>query len=357
MKIILKVVPAVLAIFIFSGCSLGTSPLGSKSASKSENFLKSTDNGGTWTAKTKTGEKTTLSPADILSMAISPLDPNVIYLGTASHGIYMSKDGAENWANLKFADKVYGLVVGSVGESEVIYASGVASGRGKIFKREGESQPWKEIYTEPSDGTFISALATDRRNSQTIYAGTSDGVLIKSIDGGANWNNLNVSREKLGALIANIVLDSKDPGVIYLAAYRKGIFVSRNAGSDFSEVTAGMSQSMLGSSSVQSLFVDPSRGGTLYAGMDNGILRSVNYGQTWEALDIIESSKKFPVRALAINPKNSSEIIYSSSKAIYRSMDGGVRWNTFQLDTAKSISVIGFSPENTDTLYAGLRNF
>jgi hypothetical protein len=74
-------------------------------------------------------------------------------------------------------------------------------------------------------------------------------------------------------------------------------------------------------------------------------------------VNIIESSKAFPVRAIAINPQNSKEIIYSSAKALYKSVDGGVTWATFQLDTTKEISVLLYDPTNAAKIYGGLRSF
>ena len=80
-------------------------------------------------------------------------------------------------------------------------------------------------------------------------------------------------------------------------------------------------------------------------------------GDSWNAMNLIESSKAFAIRSIAINPKNSKEIMYSSAKALYKSTDSGVRWATFQLDTAKEISVLKYDVADPVKIYAGLRSF
>jgi photosystem II stability/assembly factor-like uncharacterized protein len=352
------IISALFMIISLSGCSLtGDSPASSsQSATKNENFLKSIDNGTKWDPKIKIDDKTNISAADVLSMVINPYDANNIYIGTMSSGIFVSKDAAETWSNVKFPTKVYGLAFDGE-NSNIIYASGVFNGRGKIFKREGEDQQWKEIYTEPADGTWITSLALEKSNSKVIYAGTTTGVLIKSMDGGASWNNIKTSESSVEAPVVNIVIDPNNAANVFVAFFQRGVFVSKNYGVNFVDVTKNMSSGGFSGGVVNSLLADPTQSGVIYAGMGDGILKSLNYGEKWEAINVIESSKKFPVRAMAINPKNSKEIIYSSSKAIYKSMDGGLKWSTFQLNTVKNISVLKFDNQNPDIIYAGLRAF
>ena len=312
--------------------------------------LKSTDSGATWTPKVKIDEKTDISGINVLSMVINPTDSDDIYLGTDSNGIYESKDAGETWAQLPFADKVYGLAIDQQNPGNM-YASGVYNGRAKIYKRVIGGQDWKEIYTEPSDGTVISSLAISPVNPQVVYAGTSAGVIIKSTDGGATWANL----KNAGEPVTSIAFDHASDSHVLFGVFQGNVLETKDRGATISQLSPKNSTAP-SISGVVTVVADPNQAGVFYIGTASGITKCVADG-TCTALNIIDSSKPFPIRAIAINPTNSQEIMYSSSKAIYKSVDGGTQWATVQLDTNKEISVLRYDKNNTANIYAGLRSF
>ena len=75
----------------------------------------------------------------ILSLAVDPSDPDVVYAGTIRNGVYKSTDGGDTWAG------PYG----------------------------------------PQDYEALT-LAIDPANTSTLYAGFAGRGLYKSTDGGAN---------------------------------------------------------------------------------------------------------------------------------------------------------------------------
>jgi len=44
-----------------------------------------------------------------------------------------------------------------------MYGSGIFNKRAKIYKRVQENQEWKEVYTEPAEGTTIASLAITKQ--------------------------------------------------------------------------------------------------------------------------------------------------------------------------------------------------
>jgi photosystem II stability/assembly factor-like uncharacterized protein len=341
------------AVFFLSGCSIPSLGIGT-STTGNQSFLKSSNGGSTWEPKMKIDEKKNISVANILSMQVNPQDPNIIYIGTADNGLFVSKDGAETWSNIKFPASVYGLALNPQ-NPQIIYASGVLKGRAKIYKQEGEGQEWKEIYTEPSDGTIISALAIDRTNPQILYAGTNAGVIIRSADGGNQWINLKVSTTQQKTPVNGIAFDAGNSAHVYFSLFKNGLYETTD-GINVNSVNDKIGNVKNGGV-VYNVFSDPYFGGVVYLGMSNGILRGTNGGNNWESLNLIESSKKFPVRAIAINPKNSKEIIYAAGNALYKSTDNGAHWTTFQLNATKGVSVIKYDPIDPNKIYAGFRKF
>lgn len=342
---------AIISIFL-SGCSLSNPvvPENSNSISKAS-VIKTLDGGVSWEAKTKVDDKKTISSVNALSMAIDPFDENIIYLGSEKNGIFISRDGAETWAQMNFPEKVYGLALDPK-TPDVIYASGVLNGRAKIYKKIEKEGEWKEIYTEPSDGTVISALVIDKRNPTVLYAGTSEGMIFKTTDAGASWHNL----YKAETPVNSIAFDSSNSNVVYFGVFQRGFLRTKDAGKNFENLSEKINTTMNGQS-VFSVVADPFLSGTVYIGLKNGLAKSRNYGDDWQAVNILESSKKFPIRSLTINPRNSREIIYVSEKAIYKSVDEGRQWSTFQLDANKDVSAVVYNITNPSIIYAGLRNY
>ena len=351
MKKILTSCGILVAAVLFSGCSLvpGTTTTPGTSTA---NFLKSSDGGVTWTPKVKIDDKKTIAAANVLSVAVHPTDPKIVYIGTEKNGLFITKDGADTWQSMAFAQKVYGLVFDKTNPL-VIYASGVYNGRGKIFKRDGEQAEWKEIYTEPSDGTYITALGVNPSNGSVIYAGTSDGVIIKSIDGGVSWRNV----KKAEGPVTSISFDCTNREHIYFGIFQRGILETMDGGMNLADITNKFSSLTSGTSNnVYSVVADPSVSGVVYIGTDQGITRGAQTGGKWDSLNIIASSTNYPIRALAINPANSKEIMYAGAGVIYRTIDGGTQWSTFQLDTKKSAGVIQYNPSNPRDIFVGLRS-
>lgn len=340
------------ATMLLSGCSLipggsGTSTSGTSAA----NFFVSGDGGATWNPKVKVDEKKSITAADILTIAAHPTDSSIIYAGTMSNGLLKSTDGAETWQVESFAQKAYAISFDPQ-KPNIIYAAGVYNKRGKIFKKEGEGE-WKEIYTEPAEGTFVASLAVDQSNSDYIYAGTSDGVIIKSTDAGKTWKNL----EKADGPVTSIVFDAGGGPHLYFGIFQQGVLETLDGGNEIVDMTSkeGVISGISGKD-VYSVVADPIVKNVLYVGTDKGVVKVTEGGKKWESLNVIASSEGFAIRGLAINPQNNKEIIYVAARAIYRTIDGGVKWSTYQLDTKKGVGVIKFSPADSQKVYMGLRN-
>ncbi len=344
---------SILFVVIFlSGCSLVPGNTGASVSGKSaNNFFVSTDGGVNWNPKIKVDDEKNITAADILTIAVHPTDANIVYAGTEKNGLLKSVDGAETWQVEAFAQKVYAISF-DPNDTETIYAGGAYNNRGKIFKKQGDGE-WKEIYTEPADGTLITSLAVDELNNSYIYAGISTGVIIKSSDGGDTWKNL----QKADGPVTSIVFDAGGGTHLYFGVFQKGILETVDGGATMSDMVAkeGIVSGITGSD-VYSVIADPQVKGVVYVGTKKGVIKVSEGGSKWESLNVIASSEGFAIRGLAINPKNNKEIIYVAARAIYRTTDGGIKWSTYQLDTKKGVGVIKFSPVDSQKVYMGLRN-
>jgi hypothetical protein len=121
---------------------------------------------------------------------------------------------------------------------------------------------WNEIGPA---GVTVTALAVDRTTPSVLYAGTADGGLFRSADGGNHW----VPKSPAGASqVLKLVVDSS--GAVY-AYVLDSVFRSADGGDKWTAVT----------DATRSTLIDPNTPGTLYRNVDNSILRTTNGGATW----------------------------------------------------------------------------
>lgn len=362
MKHIFFLSAVVVFAFFLSGCSLSTpggqdGSITAKTATGS--ILKSSDSGESFTSKTQIDDTLSLPESDILTINFDPNNSAILYVGTEADGIFRSWDGAEHWERITFPPtRVFGIIV-DVRNSERLLASGVWKKTGKIYESTDSGKNWKEVYTEPGEGTVVSSITQSRLAPNIIYAGTSGGVILKSENGGETWRNFGLAKGP----VADIYPHPSKENAFMAAIFNIGVIWTTDGGVKYTETKSSdfpadpRNSNQNASGTVLTLTRDPLRSEVLYVGMQGGMYRTDDYGKTWKNIDIIESSRKFPIRAIAVNPKNSNEISYSAGDTFYRSLDAGKSWTTTRLQANRGVSVIAYDWQNPSALYVGLRKF
>ncbi|MBT8220205.1 MAG: hypothetical protein KJP00_10280, partial [Bacteroidia bacterium] len=133
----------------------------------------------------------------ILSIAPSPVDANVIWVGTDDGNLQLTRDGGETWTNL--ANRLSGVRAGawipqinvSDKDAGVAYVS-VNDYRRNDWKpyayiTRDYGQTWKRVAREGQVEGHVYSLLPDPVEPNLLYLGTENGLYI-SIDEGANWN-------------------------------------------------------------------------------------------------------------------------------------------------------------------------
>ena len=139
----------------------------------------------------------------ILSIAPSPLDGRVIWVGTDDGLVQLTTDGGAHWTNV--TDAIPG--VGAWGRIPEIFASPYQPGTAFVTidrHRSGDDAPhlfatadfgktWRSIAGNLPRDQWVRSIVQDPKNPALLYAGLENGIRI-SYDGGAHWlsmqNNL-----------------------------------------------------------------------------------------------------------------------------------------------------------------------
>ncbi len=138
----------------------------------------------------------------------------------------------------------------------------------------------------------VFAIAESPRKAGLLWAGTNDGKVHVTQDGGKNWTDLsqNLAGLPFWGTISNIEASRYDEGTAYLSvdAHQVNnrdpfIYKTSDYGKTWKLLVNGIPKSPL--SYVHVVREDPVRRGLLYAGTENGIYVSYNDGERWQPLN------------------------------------------------------------------------
>jgi hypothetical protein len=141
------------------------------------------------------------------------------------------------------------------------------------------------------DGSVLYALAESPVKQGVIWAGTNDGQISLTRDGGAHWDNVSGNIKGLPAYgqISNIEPSRWDVGTAYVAVdlhqmadFDPYILKTTDFGRSWTRIDAGIPRSPF--SFVHVVRQDPVRKGMLYAGTDNGVWFTLDDGAHWMSL-------------------------------------------------------------------------
>ena len=162
----------------------------------------------------------------------------------------------------------------------------------------------------------MSALAESPKNADVVWAGTDDGFLWVTRDGGANWSNVTGNLKSAGVpdyrWVSSIEPGHKTEGRCYVAldAHRSDddkpyLFVTEDYGQTWKPLTGNLPA--FGSTRV--LREDITSPDVLYCGTEFGIWASVNRGETWAKI-----SNNLPTVAVheVAQPTTAAEIVVAT---------------------------------------------
>ncbi|HXZ16452.1 MAG TPA: choice-of-anchor D domain-containing protein [Roseiarcus sp.] len=313
----------------------------------------------------------------VTAVAFNPSNPNIIYIGTAWGGVWLSRDGGATWAPI--FDRAPSLGVGDPGALAIdpVNANVVYVG---TSSREGSQ--WSSEYTQPSAGLFkstdsgaswiqlgsgyppgpasnasilfsqlINAVIVDPDNTQTLYLASSAGLFV-SKDGGFNWTQ-GVAPAGNARTLA---LDTTSPAgarILYAGVTGVGVVQSSDGGLNWTTIlnaaTPAVAAALTGGgfskvivalapaasppspAGIQVIYV--SMVGTGSAPSTVGLFQSINQGQTWHAqaatglAGLIDNPYGGYSFVMAVDPQSPGDgvgdIIYFGAEHQARSTDAG----------------------------------
>lgn len=202
----------------------------------------------------------------------------------------------------------------------------------------------------PGNGR-INAVTIDPNNPQVLFACAASGGVWKSIDGGNSWNTNTDQFPILGT--SDVAIDPNNSNNVYLATgdrdasdtFGVGVYKSTNGGSSW-EPSGLFNEYANDAFIINALEIDPINSNIIFAGSNNGLYKSIDYGENWDK--VITSGK---IMEIKINPENSNTVFVVSKNYFYRSHDGGENFETITNGLQTSIGRIAMDITPADTSY------
>lgn len=282
--------------------------------------------------------------ASIGALALAPSNPEIIYVGTGEqtegNGVYKSTDGGATWTNIGLRETHYisSLIIDPRDPNIVLVGvSGdpVPGEMRGVFKTTDGGKSWNKVFFK-DDRTGVVDMCAAPGDSRVLYAATwtrqfepneprpaLDAQIFKSTDAGTTWRLLNdaglptKARGRIGVVAA--------PGNkrVY-AIMNQGFFRSDDAGESWQQSTTD--PRVVGSGYFSRAFVDPQNADVVYV-MQTTMYRSVDGGKTFEAYRGTPSGEDDHV--LWIAPDDSQRIILGTDQGVIISLNGGQSWSTW----------------------------
>lgn len=289
----------------------------------------------------------------VTSIDVVLSNPDVIYVGTASGGLWKSSSGGIKWQPI-FEDQPtasIGAVAVQQSNPSVIW---VGTGEGNprnslnggygVYKSLDGGKTWQSMGLEKT--RHIHRLIIDPTDPNTVYVGAigspwgehPDRGVFKTSDGGKTWNKILFVNNKTG--VADMVMDPSNPNKLVVAMWQhkrdpwffksggegSGLYITHNGGDYWEERTDadGLPKGDLGRIGIAIASNKPNIIYALVEAKKNALYKSEDGGFKWEKVsdknDI--GNRPFYYSEIYVDPQNENRV-YSVFTYVNVSQDGG----------------------------------
>jgi photosystem II stability/assembly factor-like uncharacterized protein len=284
-------------------------------------------------------------------------NPDIIYAGSASGGVWKTENGGTTWTSIFDENPILNIGAIAIQQSNpsVIW---VGTGEGNprnsvnlgagIYKSLDGGKTWKLMGLEKTKN--IHRVIIDPTNPNVVYVGAignpfadhPERGVFKTTDGGQTWEKILFTNERSG--VADMVMDPTNPNKLFVAMWEhhrntydfksggkgSGFYVTLDGGKNFTKLQNkpnGIPEGELGRIGVAIARSEPNRVYALIESAKNALYRSDDGGFKWEKVNdddeaTIKGNRPFYFWDIAVDTKNENRV-YGVFQMISMSEDAG----------------------------------
>ena len=289
----------------------------------------------------------------VTSIDVVHNDRDVMYVGTASGGVWKSTSGGVNWSPI-FDNQVtasIGAIAIQQSNPDILWA-GTGEGNPRnslnggygIYKSLDAGKTWVSMGLEKT--RHIHRIIIDPFNPEVIYVAAigspwgehPERGVYKTSNGGETWNKILYVNLKTGA--ADLIMDPKNPNKLIAALWEhkrdpwffnsggkgSGLYVTIDGGKNWTKKTSkeGLPEGELGRIGVA---IAPNKTNIIYALIEakkNALYKSIDGGDQWKKVNDKSDigNRPFYYSDIFVDPQNENRV-YSVFTYVNVSEDGG----------------------------------
>ncbi|MGL6069475.1 MAG: VPS10 domain-containing protein, partial [Sediminibacterium sp.] len=284
-------------------------------------------------------------------------NPNIIFLGTASGGVWKTENGGGSWTPVFDEQPIQNIGAVAITQSNpnVVWVgtgegnprNSVSLGEG-IYKSLDGGKTWKCLGLQKTRN--IHRIIIDPNNPDIVYVGVMGNPfaehpergVYKTIDGGETWKQILFTNNNSG--VGDMVMDPSNPNKLFVNMYEhkrtpwslkgggagSGFFVTYDAGKTFKKLgkAEGLPDGEYGRIGISISRTDPNRVYALVEATKNGLYKSEDGGLKWELVNgdpAVVTNRAFYFQDIAVDTKNENRL-YNINQVINVSEDAGKTW-------------------------------
>ena len=237
-------------------------------------------------------------------------------------------------------------------DSDIMY---VGTASGGLWKSTSGGVTWEPIFNDQVTAS-VGAVAIQQSNPDVIWIGTGEGNprnslnggygIFKSLDGGKSWKSMGLEKTRH---IHRVLIDPTNPDIVYVAAIgspwgvhsERGVYKTTNGGKSWKKTLY-----VNDTTGAADLVMDPTNPNKLVAAMwehkrdpwffksggsGSGLYVSFDSGENWSKKTDEDGLPKGDLGRIGLAiAANKTNIIYalieSKKNALFKSEDGGFKW-------------------------------
>lgn len=316
----------------------------------------------------------------ISAIAGIPGDPNTIYLGSCSGGVFKTSDGGLTWKAIfeKYPPSIGSIAIAPTNPSLVWVGTGESNPRNNMIDGHGvyfsadAGATWR--FMGLGDAGQISKVLIDPADSNTVYVAVlgnvwkpnADRGVFRTTDGGQTWKKVLFVDDQTGA--SDLVMQPGNPKVLLAGMWQfrrfpwefvgggpgSGLWKSTDGGSTWKKLEKDMPEGPLGRIA---LAIAPTNGNHVYALIHSkkGILfESKDLGEKWEKLTDNRTINVRPwyFSIIAVSPADENKLYFGSFNLV-TSIDGGKTFQTNNRRIHPDYHAIWIDPKDPERIIQG----